>query len=488
MAVTVDLSNITTLINTRFYPLLFNESRHMVLMGGGGSGKSKFSAQKIIYRMIAEKNHRFMVVRKVGDTLRDSVFADMIKVITEWGLEDLFYIPNGRSSEIYIKCKLNGNEALFYGLDKVEKRKSIEGITNIWIEEASECTTDDFRQLNIRMRGKSNYNQMIISFNPIDINHWLKKEFFDIKKPDALTMHSTYKDNPFLDEGTKKELEAFKVTDPYYYQVYCLGEWGVFGKTIFNAQIVNQRIADLRDKKPLRQGFFIFQYVNDKIVDKSIEWIEDENGYVKVYEEVKPRHPYALGGDTAGDGSDNFTGHVVNNITGNQVAVLKHQFDEDLYTRQMYCLGKHYNDALMGIETNFSTFPVKESERLGYRNQFIREVADTFTGSVQKKYGFNTNRMTRPLIIAALVKIVRENVELINDIDTLYEMLTFVRNEKGRPEAQEGSNDDLIIGLAITHNIRGQQEMKVAELIVESKPLPFAFQTEEEYQGGFVKW
>jgi phage terminase large subunit len=488
MAVTVDLSNILTLMNKRFYPLLFNESRHLVLMGGGGSGKSKFSAQKIVYRMIAEKNHRFMVVRKVGDTLRDSVFADMIKVINEWGLEDLFYIPNGRSSEIYIKCKLNGNEALFYGLDKVEKRKSIEGITNIWIEEASECTTDDFRQLNIRMRGKSNYNQMIISFNPIDINHWLKKEFFDIKKPDALTMHSTYKDNPFLDEGTKKELEAFKVTDPYYYQVYCLGEWGVFGKTIFNAQIVNQRIADIRDKKPLRQGFFIFQYVNDKIVDKSIEWIEDENGYIKVYEEVKPRHPYALGGDTAGDGSDNFTGHIVNNITGNQAAVLKHQFDEDLYTRQMYCLGKHYNDALMGIETNFSTFPVKESERLGYRNQFIREVADTFTGSVQKKYGFNTNRMTRPLIIAALVKIVRENVELINDIDTLYEMLTFVRNEKGRPEAQEGSNDDLIIGLAITHNIRGQQEMKVAELIIESKPLPFAFRTEEEYQGGIIKW
>jgi phage terminase large subunit len=190
--------------------------------------------------------------------------------------------------------------------------------------------------------------------------------------------------------------------------------------------------------------------------------VEDwETGYISVYEEPKPGYPYVIGGDTAGDGSDNFTGQVLNNVTGNQVAVLLHQFDEDLYTRQMYCLGKHYNMALEAIEINFSTYPVKELQRLGYRNQYKREAIDEISNKKYHKYGFQTNKMSRPLIIAGLVQVVREHPELINDVGTLEEMLTFVRNEKGRAEAQEGKHDDLIMGLAIAHHARGQASMNV---------------------------
>jgi phage terminase large subunit len=428
-------------------------------MGGGGSGKSKFSAQKIIYRMLAEKNHRFMVVRKVGDTLRDSVFADLIKVIVEWGYEDLFYIPNGRSSEIYIRCKLNGNEILFYGLDKVEKRKSIEGITGQWIEEASELTVDDYRQLNIRMRGKANYNQQIISFNPININHWLKVEFFDKTDPDVTTSKTTYKDNPFLDEGTKKELLAFKDTDPYYYTVYALSEWGVLGKTIFPKQIVSERIAYLRDKKPLKQGYFLFHYEYDTF--KDIAWVNDPDGQIKIYEEPRANYPYVLGGDTAGEGSDFFSGHVVNNISGNQAAVLHQQFDEIDYAKQMYCLAQHYNKALVGIEINFSTYPIRKFEEWRYPKIYMRETEDSITHKLQMKFGFVTGKHTRPLIIAELVTFVKDACNLINDIQTLEEMLTFVKNEQGKAEAQEGALDDLLMGLAITHHIRDQQSYSV---------------------------
>jgi phage terminase large subunit len=453
----IDFSNLPLVINKKFYPLLFNESRHMVLMGGGGSGKSKFSAQKIIYRMITEKNHRFMVVRKVGDTLRDSVFADLKKVIRDWGFENLFHIPEGRNSEIYIKCKINGNEILFYGLDKVEKRKSIEGITGIWIEEASELLVADFRQLNIRMRGKAAYNQMIISFNPIDINHWLKKEFFDHTPPDATTSHSTYKDNPFLDEGTIKELESFKVTDPYYYNVYCLGLWGVMGKTIFPKQIISERIAYLHNKKPLKRGYFYYDHDDTKVLDDSIKWVDDSNGAITIYEDTKPKTPYVLGGDTAGEGSDHFTGHIINNVTGNQAAVLKQQYDEIDYARQMYCLAKYYNTALVGIEVNFSTYPVRKFEEWKYPKLYVREVQDSYTHKLEKRFGFHTGKITRPLIIANLVTIVKESVHLINDIPTLEEMLTFVKNENGRAEAQDGAHDDLLMGLAITYQIRDQQ-------------------------------
>ncbi|MNW56234.1 hypothetical protein D3C74_339420 [compost metagenome] len=195
-----------------------------------------------------------------------------------------------------------------------------------------------------------------------------------------------------------------------------------------------------------------------------------------------------LGGDTAGDGSDNFIGQMINNVTGEQVAVYKNQFDEDLYAEQMYCFGKHYNTALESIETNFSTYPVKVLTRLGYSNQFIREREDTYTGSMQKTYGFRTDKLTRPAAIAELVTIVRESVHLINDIDTLTEMLTFVRNEKGRPEAQEGAHDDLIMALAIAYYSRSQQDDHMQAQAIEEKETPFPFRTDEPTGGEYIAW
>lgn len=462
----IDFSRLPEIVNDVYYPLFWDKSRYLVLYGSAGSGKSVFITQKILKRVIEEQGHKFLVIRKVGKTIRESVFAEFRNTISSWGLSQLFKI---NKTDMTITC-LNGNQIIFAGLDDVEKLKSISGITGIWVEEASEIEQSDLQQLDLRLRGKTNYyKQIILSFNPVSIVHWLKSFFFDNPPKNCRTIKTTYKDNRFLDQEYIQVLLALADKDPYYYSVYALGEWGVIGKTIFPAQIVSERIAYLRDKKPLRRGFFAFEYENEKIVNESIKWINDADGYISIYEEVKPGYPYVIGGDTAGDGSDNFTGQVLDNVNGSQVAVLKHQFDEDLYTRQMYCLGRYYNEALEGIETNFSTFPVKELTRLGYWHQYNREVPDTYTGRLEKKYGFQTNKLTRPLIIAGLVQVVRENPGLFNDIATLEEMLTFVRNEKGRAEAQEGKHDDLIMGLAIAHYIRDQADIKPTEEPQETK-------------------
>lgn len=129
----------------------------------------------------------------------------------------------------------------------------------------------------------------------------------------------------------------------------------------------------------------------------------------------------------------------------------------------MYCLGIYYNTAMQGIEANFSTYPIKELERLGYPKQFVREREDNYTGKTAKAYGFKTTGITRPLILAQLQSIINDHIELLNDKETLEEMLTFVRNEKGRPEAQQGAHDDLVMALAIAYYIRPQQEMTVKE-------------------------
>lgn len=489
--INIDLTELPNLTNDIFYPLYLNDDRYLVLMGGGGSGKSVFTAQKIVVRMLTEQKHRILVLRKVAKTLRESVFMEIKNAIYRWGLEKLFKIPKGTSSELHISC-INGNEILFAGLDDVEKLKSISGITSVWMEEASECSPEDFRQLDIRLRGRTmNYKQMMITFNPIDINHWLKKEFFDMQKPNATVLHSTYKNNRFLDDEAIRVLEAFRETDPYFYQVYALGEWGVLGKTIFNAQKVNERISYLRNHDPVvSRGYFVYQKdTSDKIIDSTIKWIEADDGYIKIFESPKSYVPYVLGGDTAGDGSDNFTGQMINNMTGNQAAVYRNQFDEDLYAEQMYCLGQHYNMALASIETNFSSHPVKVLTRLGYNKQFVREREDTFTGAVTKAFGFRTDKLTRPSAIAELVTIARESINLINDMDTLNEMLTFVRNEKGRPEAKEGAHDDLVMALAIAYYSRGQQDDHMLAHAVQQKATPFPFRTEESVGGGdYLGW
>lgn len=441
--------------NDKFIPLYDNQSRYLVLVGGGGSGKSIFAGRKLLERLTTEKGHRFLVCRKVARTLRESCFQQLRGQISEhYNLADF----DINKTDMKVVHRPTGNEILFTGLDDVEKMKSIYNITGIWIEEASELEETDLNQLNIRLRGETkHYKQIILTFNPIDVNHWLKKRFFDKEHSDTTTMHSTYLDNKFLDNEAKQVLEAFKDTDPYYYLVYCLGEWGVFGNTIFDKQKVSERLSVIRDRKPLKQGFFAYDYINDKIVDDSIRWIDDEQGYIRIYQDKKLGYPYVIGGDTSGEGSDNFVGQVIDNSTGIQVATLRHQFDEDMYARQCYCMGRYYNDALIGIESNFSTYPIKELSRLGYPRQYTREQEDTFTGNIQKTYGFKTTSLTRPLIIAELVTIVRDHPDLFNDVETLEEMLTFVRNEKGRPEAQKGAHDDCIMSMAITYYVRSQQ-------------------------------
>ena len=436
--------------NETFLPLFSDKHRYLVLMGGGGSGKSIFAGRKVLERVTSEPGHRWLVVRKVAKTLRESCFKQLVSQAWE------FYPNSGikvNKSDMVISFA-NGSEIIFAGLDDVEKLKSIFNITGIWIEEASELLESDFNQLDIRLRGQTAYyKQIIISFNPIFITHWLKKRFFDRKDSRVRTHHSTYKDNRFLDEEYIKVLESYKDTDEYYYTVYALGQWGVLGKSIFDAKAISRRLETLRP--PLKTGFFEYDY--DGLEITKIRWVDDKDGFIKIYKEPKEGYPYVIGGDTAGDGSDKFIGQVIDNITAEQVCTLRHMFDEDVYARQMFCLGMYYNEALLGVEVNFSTYPVKELERLGYKNMFVREREDTFTNTIGHAFGFLTSKVTRPLIIAGLVHIARENINLFNDEDTLMEMLTFVRDESLTPRAEAGANDDCVIASAIGYYIRPQQ-------------------------------
>jgi hypothetical protein len=227
------------------------------------------------------------------------------------------------------------------------------------------------------------------------------------------------------------------------------------GQSVFDNEKAAQR--RLHAPKPVSCGSFVYDMGPDLLSIGNIRWVEQPQGMIRIYEKPRPRRHYVIGGDTAGTGSDWFVGQVVDNATGRQAAVLRHQYDEDQYARQMYCLGRYYNDALLGVETNYSTYPVKMLSMMGYPRLYVRERVDTYTGQMQQTFGFDTNSRTRPLIIAQLVAAFRECPELVCDSDTLGEMLTFQYNRDRRPEAIQGEHDDLVMALAIAHYIRPQQ-------------------------------
>ena len=237
------------------------------------------------------------------------------------------------------------------------------------------------------------------------------------------------------------------------------------GRSAFDVHAIFRRLDLI--PTAVKVGYFAYDY--DKLKVTNVRFVEDPNGCIKIYKEPSNKTVYCIGGDTAGDGSDFFVGQVLDARSGEQVAVMKNRFDMDLYARQMFCLGKYYGDALIGIEANFDTFPIKELQRLGYRKQYIRETVDSYLDRHEKKYGFKTTQATRSPIISRLKEIVRDSCELINDKETLEELLTIVVNADGRTEAAVGYHDDMMMALAIAYQIREQVVIPAQK--VENRPI-----------------
>lgn len=236
------------------------------------------------------------------------------------------------------------------------------------------------------------------------------------------------------------------------------------GRCVFNKEIIIMRKEFLKRyyaENPYRVGRFEFQWndpeTQDRILDNTIRWIDDPNGFIRIYEMPQDGYPYVLGGDTKGEGRDFYAGTVINNATGKRVAVLHGQWTNSKpYTWQMYCLGIFYNQALIGIEVNFNTAPIEELQRLRYPRQYVRKKYDTYKGKYMEAFGWKTDGNTRPLIIDKEIDLIENNIDLFTDIPMLDECLTFVYDENGRPDAEEGKHDDILFSDMIANEIRSQ--------------------------------
>lgn len=197
------------------------DTRFLVLWGGTAAGKSYTVAQREV--LIAfESYQKTLFIRKVASTLKDSVYQSVLNRIDEFNLTQ-FTTTTLKPMDILIDRV--GSSFMFRGLDDPEKLKSIEGVTRIVVEEASELDYGDFKELNRRVRGVQNI-QITLIFNPIDDGHWLKKHFFDNVLNNATLVHTTHWDNSFLLQSDHDEIEAIKDFDENQYNIYALGKWG----------------------------------------------------------------------------------------------------------------------------------------------------------------------------------------------------------------------------------------------------------------------
>lgn len=228
------MSEILLKRNKSHKPFFEDTNRFCISYGGAGSAKSYSTAQKIITRLIEEYdgNHKFLVCRKVATTIRVSVFQLFKDIISSLDLYKEFKI---NKSDMTITHISSGNMLLFSGLDDIEKMKSIQGVTGIWIEEASETDKGDLLELNRRLRGYTKYyKQIILTFNPISHLHWIKSHFFDNDMSNVSIYKTTYLDNSFIDDEYKKEIEDIQLYDEQQYRIYALGEWGILNQNIIH--------------------------------------------------------------------------------------------------------------------------------------------------------------------------------------------------------------------------------------------------------------
>ena len=230
----------------KFYPLLTDYScRWEVYMGSAGSGKSYFITQKLIFRCLREPI-RILVCRRYGSTIRNTAFSLFKDVLKKWKIAPYVKV---RETDFNIKFP-NGSEIIFSGLDEETKLLSLNNIGVIFIEEAFEVPQTIVEQLNLRLRGAVNNQQIILAFNPINKSSWLY-DFCNHPPKSYKFIHSTYKDNPFLTPEYIASLEELYKRNPAKARIFCDGEWGVNPEGLV---ITNWRVEDFNPLELAQQG------------------------------------------------------------------------------------------------------------------------------------------------------------------------------------------------------------------------------------------
>ena len=286
------------------------------------------------------------------------------------------------------------------------------------------------------------------------------------------------------------------------------------GFCVFNKDKIYSRITELNKNggTPGRLGYFEYKKISRPVYDpeggfagdewyiEDIVFKESPDGYIRLHYEPEVKRdddgeitalaPYVIGGDIAENGEDYFTAKVVAVREKKCVATLRRQrMSEDEYAEQLYCLGIYYNTAKIAVEINYSRYTVRVlRSKYRYPDLYIKKRVDGLVDLLDKDYGFETTRATKPIIIGELVTLFNEMPRIECDIETLHEMLSFVKKVNGSQEAEVGSHDDLVMASAIAHFAAASCDVMYKK-VGEDKPdfIEMNFKSSES-GGEYIGW
>lgn len=241
----------------------------------------------------------------------------------------------------------------------------------------------------------------------------------------------------------------------------------VSGRPRFNAKILHGLKTKCID--PIKQGEYNIKQI----------WEENPAGSIKIYELSDPKKKYVIGIDPAQgeliariggrDELDSHSAHVLDSETQNVVAVINSKEDVDLFSYQAWLLAKEYNTAFVGIENNKGPAVISFFKRMNYWNLYQSIAYDKYQEIESMVIGWNNDVKRRRLMIDELAIYVRECNGFIPDLLTIQELITFIINDDGKPEAQKGCHDDRVLSLGIAVQMLKHQGY-MEDLLKPDKP------------------
>jgi phage terminase large subunit len=210
----------STVIFEKNYDAIAGDKRFIINEGGSRSSKTYSLCQLMIIYCLQNNNKVVSVIRKTFPALRATVLRDFIEILKDIGL----YKQEMHNKSEHIYTFANGSMVEFFSVDDEQKIRGRKRDI-AWCNEANELYFDDFTQLNMRTEDK-----LIFDYNPSDSVSWL----YELPAEESTLIKSTYKDNPFLPDSIKAQIEDLARTDEALYQIYALGEKATSKSNIYS--------------------------------------------------------------------------------------------------------------------------------------------------------------------------------------------------------------------------------------------------------------
>lgn len=211
----------STVIFEKNYEALNDPSiRFVINEGGSRSSKTYSLCQLVIIYCLQNNNKVVSIIRKTFPALRATVLRDFIEILKEL---NIYSVEDHNKSE-HIYTFPNGSIVEFFSVDDEQKIRGRKRDI-AWCNEANELYFDDFTQLNMRTETK-----LIFDYNPSESTSWL----YELPTEESVLIKSTYKDNPFLPQSIRSQIEDLKRTDEALYQIYALGEKAISKSNIYS--------------------------------------------------------------------------------------------------------------------------------------------------------------------------------------------------------------------------------------------------------------